>query len=94
MSRKWIDSRIQSLDPHKDYDEIWSLPSAYRPTEFIMNVVYAVTFPYFFVRELDAMPLFDEGDGKILNRQDARADDASWKMQVWWDYRRYSYLFP
>jgi len=86
MPRKWINSRIQSLDPNKDYDEIWRLSSAYRPTEFIMNLVYAVTFPHFFVRELDAMPLFDEGDGKILNRQDARADDTSWKMQVWWNY--------
>lgn len=86
MPRKWIASRINSLDPNKDYDEIWRLSTAYRPTDFIMNLIYAVTFPHFFVRELDALPLFDDGDGKIIKRRDARADDTSWKMQVWWNY--------
>lgn len=86
MPRKWIAARIQSLDPNKDYDEIWKLSSAYRPDDFIMNLVYAVTFPHFFVRELDALPLFDESEGKILKRSDARADDTSRKMQIWWHY--------
>jgi hypothetical protein len=86
MTRKWIASRIDSLDPNKDYDEIWRLSAAYRPNDFIMNLVYAVTFPHFFVRELDALPLFNDGDGKILKRSDTRADDTSWKMQVWWNY--------
>ena len=86
MPRKWIASRIKSLDPCKDYDEIWRLSTAYRPNDFIMNLIYAITFPHFFVRELDALPLFDDGNGKILKRADARADDTSWKMQVWWNY--------
>lgn len=66
MTRKWIAARIDQLDPATDYDEIWKLSAAYRPTDFIMNLVYAVTFPHFFVRELDALPLIDNGDGKIL----------------------------
>lgn len=86
MPRKWIAKRINSLDPTIDFDEIWKLSSAYRPNDFIMNLIYTVTFPHFFVRELDALPLFNEGSGKILSRRDARADDTSWKMQVWWNY--------
>lgn len=50
MTRKWIAARIDQLDPATDYDEIWKLSAAYRPTDFIMNLVYAVTFPHFFVR--------------------------------------------
>lgn len=84
--KKWIAQRIAALDPDKDYDEIWKLMSAYRPNDFFMNLVYTITFPHFFVREHDARPLFDHGQGKILSRPDARSDDTSWKMQVWWHY--------
>lgn len=86
MARKWIAQRIAALDPEISYDEIWKLSSAYRPNDFLMNLVYAVTFPHFFVRELDAIPLIDEDLGKILSRPDARAEDTSWKMQLWWHY--------
>lgn len=86
MPRKWIAKRITALDPDTDYDEIWKLSSAYRPNDFMMNLVYAVTFPHFFVREHDAIPLFDEGKGKILADPHKRSDDTSWKMQVWWHY--------
>ena len=86
MTRKWIAARIDQLDPATDYDEIWKLSAAYRPTDFIMNLVYAVTFPHFFVRELDALPLIDNGDGKILKNPFRRSDDTSWKMQVWWHH--------
>lgn len=86
MARHWIADRIDQLDPQRDYDEIWKLATAYRPTDFIMNLVYAVTFPHFFVRRLDALPLFDGGTGKILSKPDARSDDTSWKMQVWWHF--------
>lgn len=86
MARHWIAERIRQLDPTTDYDEIWKLATAYRPTDFIMNLIYAVTFPHFFVRRLDALPLFDGGVGKILKKPDARSDDTSWKMQVWWHH--------
>lgn len=86
MTRKWIADRIASLDPDVDFDEIWKLSTAYRPTDFVMNFIYAVTFPHFFVRELDAAPLFDGGKGKVLRKPDLRADDTSWKMQYWWHH--------
>lgn len=86
MARKWIAKRIDELDPTTDYDEIWKLGSAYRPNDFMMNLIYAVTFPHFFVREHDARPLINQGQGKILTKADKRSDDTSWKMQVWWHY--------
>ena len=86
MPRKWIAKRIEVLDPEKDYDEIWKLMTAYRANDFIMNLIYAITFPHFFIREFGARPLVDGGAGKILTKADRRSDDTSWKMQTWWHY--------
>jgi hypothetical protein len=86
MAQKWISKRIESLDPEVDYDEIWKLSTAYRPHDFMMNLVYAVTFPHFLIREVDAAPLYNDGNGKIFTKPDKRADDTSWKMQLWWHY--------
>ncbi|PRX96409.1 hypothetical protein [Paraburkholderia sp. BL25I1N1] len=86
MKNRWISRRIKKLDAEDDYDEIWKLMTAYRANDFIMNFIYVVTFPHFFVREHDARPLIDDGNGKILINGDRRADDTSWKMQVWWHY--------
>lgn len=86
MPKKWIAARLATLDPETDYDEIWKLSTAYRPNDFIMNFIYAVTFPHFLVRELDVVPVHDEGRGKILHQPDKRSDDTSWKMQLWWHH--------
>lgn len=86
MARKWIAKRIAELDPAVDYDEIWKLAAAYRPNDFMMNLVYAVTFPHFFVREHDELPLINGGQGKILTRPDRRSEDTSSKLQLWWHH--------
>lgn len=86
MARKWIAKRIAELDPTVDFDEIWKLAAAYRPNDFMMNLVYAVTFPHFFVREHDALPLINDGNGKILARPDRRSEDTSLKLQTWWHH--------
>lgn len=86
MPKKWIAARIAELDPAADYDEIWKLSTAYRPNDFIMNFIYAVTFPHFLLRELDALPVYNEGKGKIFTNPLKRSDDTSWKMQLWWHY--------
>lgn len=86
MPYKWINKRIAQLDAEKDYDEIWRLMTAYRPNDFIMNFIYAVTFPHFYVEEYGAVALVDNGVGKVLTKPDKRADDTSWKMQTWWHY--------
>lgn len=86
MPYKWINKRVEQLDAEKDYDEIWKLMTAYRPSDFIMNFIYAVTFPHFYVEEYGAIALVDGGIGKVLTKADKRADDTSWKMQTWWHY--------
>ena len=86
MPRKWIAQRIAELDPDVDYDEIWKLSSCYRPTEFTMNLIYAVSFVHFLVREADALPVYNGGHGKLFTDPDKRADDTSWKMQHWWHH--------
>ncbi|MFJ6377932.1 oxygenase MpaB family protein [Pseudarthrobacter oxydans] len=52
----------------------------------MMNLIYAVTFPHFYIPEHGAIPLANGGKGKIMQRGDKRADDTSRKMQVWWNY--------
>lgn len=86
MSRKWIRKQIEVLDEERDYDEIWKLMTAYRANDFVMNLIYTITFPHFVVREFGATVLLDGGDGKIIHKADHRADDTSWKMQTWWHY--------
>ncbi|HWL44302.1 MAG TPA: hypothetical protein VNQ73_15280 [Ilumatobacter sp.] len=83
-ARKWIARRMEELDPETDYDEIWKLMAAYQPNEFVMNLVYTVTFPHFIVRELDALPVVRAGDGKMFQRAHSRADDTTRKFQTWW----------
>ncbi|WP_301233173.1 oxygenase MpaB family protein [Pandoraea cepalis] len=86
MSYKWIAKRIDALDEEQDCDEIWKLMSAYRANDFVMNLIYAVTFPHFIISEFGAKVLLDGGKGKIIRAADRRADDTSWKMQTWWHY--------
>lgn len=86
MPRKWIAKRMKQLDPETDYDEIWKLSTAYRPNDFVMNLIYTVTFPHFFITQHGAEPLVDGGSGKIIKNADQRVDDTSWKMQTWFHY--------
>ncbi len=86
MAYKWIAKRIESLDEERDCDEIWKLMTAYRANDFVMNLIYAVTFPHFIISEFGAKVLLDGGKGKIVRAPDRRADDTSWKMQTWWHY--------
>jgi hypothetical protein len=86
MPRKWIAKRIAELDPATDYDEIWKLSSCYRPNDFMMNLVYAVTFPHFIIRRSGSRPVHRDGKGKVYTAPDTRADNTSWKMQHWWHH--------
>jgi hypothetical protein len=86
MPRKWIARRIAELDPATDYDEIWKLSSCYRPNDFMMNLIYAVTFPHFVIRRNGSGPVHRAGKGKVHTAADARSDATSWKMQHWWHY--------
>ena len=49
--KKWIQAKIQSLDPSKDYIEIWRLSNSYGLNDFMQNFIYALTFPNFVVTD-------------------------------------------
>lgn len=45
----WIQKEIEGLDPYTDYEKIYRLTSSYDLTDFLNNLVYALTFPNFVV---------------------------------------------
>ncbi len=83
--RKWIADEIARLDPHTDYERIWALSSTYYVNDFLMNWVYAITFPRFLVTLRGADVVLRDGDGKIYSKPDKRMDDTSRHMLVWWE---------
>lgn len=86
-SRKWIDAEIERLDPETDWALIYRLMNAYRPNDFMLDMVYAHVFPHFLVPEHAAAPVWRHGtDAKVLNRAGVRADDTSWHNMIWWHY--------
>ena len=47
--RKWIAAEVAGLDPHTDYERIWQLANVYAVSDFLMDYIYAITFPRFLV---------------------------------------------
>ncbi|WP_425839849.1 oxygenase MpaB family protein [Streptomyces fractus] len=86
MPRKWISERIEQLDPHTDYDEIWRLTATHRPNDFLANLNFVLGILHVCTRERDAVPVLDGGQGKVLTDPHARADGSIWKPQLWWHY--------
>lgn len=83
--RKWIADEIARLDPHTDYEQIWALSSIYYVNDFLMNWVYAITFPRFLVTLRGADAVLRNGEGKIYTKPDKRMDDTGRHMLVWWE---------
>jgi hypothetical protein len=82
---KWINREITSLDPHRDYERIWHLSSVYYVNDFMMDYIYAFTFPNFLIPFHGAETVMREGTGKILHKANNRMDDTSRHMLVWWE---------
>ncbi|WP_339934749.1 hypothetical protein [Vreelandella glaciei] len=83
---KWIAKKIESLDPHKDYIEIWRLSSSYRLNDFMQNFIYALTFPNFIVTDWGSKVVWREDGGKVLHRSTSRAEQTSSANALWWFY--------
>ena len=84
---KWIDAEIARLDPDVDWAQIYRLSNAYRPNDFMLDLVYAHVFPHFMVPAHGAEPVWRDGaDAKVVNRASVRADDTSWHNMLWWYY--------
>jgi len=82
---KWIAKEIDGLDPRVDYERIWHLSSVYYVNDFLMDYIYAFTFPNFLIPERGAQAVLRAGTGKIVHKPNARMDDTSRHMLVWWE---------
>ncbi len=83
--RKWIAAEMASLDPHVDYARIWALSSVYYVNDFLLDWIYAITFPRFIAPLRGSQAVLREGTGKIYTDPDKRMDDTSRHMLVWWE---------
>lgn len=84
---KWIDARIAELDPDTDWAEIYRLSNTYRPTDPMLDLIYAHVFPHFMVPAHGAIPVWRNGvDAKVVTRAAVRADDTNWHNMIWWYY--------
>lgn len=82
--RKWIQQRIESLDPDVDYEEIWRLTSSYGLTGFTQNLVYAITFPNFIATPQGAEAVWRADGGKILWKATQRVEQTANINAIWW----------
>ncbi|EXJ78320.1 hypothetical protein A1O3_09481 [Capronia epimyces CBS 606.96] len=82
----WIRQRIESLDPEKDYEEIWRLSAGYGLTAFTLNLVYAITFPNFIVTEQGSRAVWRSDGGKIVHQATQRVEQTANNNAIWWWY--------
>jgi hypothetical protein len=82
---KWIRKEIDTLDPVTDYERIWKLSSVYYVNDFIMDFIYAITFPNFIVGYHGAQAVLRDGKGKVYSEPNRRMDDTARHMLVWWE---------
>lgn len=84
--RRWIAAEIERLDPENDYEDIWRLTSSYGLNDFALNLVYAHLFPHFYLPPHGSRPLWDNGDGKVIERALQRVEDTIRNNLLWWYY--------
>lgn len=84
--KKWIQARIDSLDPYQDYIEIWRLSSSYGLNDFMQNFIYALTFPNFVVSDWGSKVIWREDGGKVLSRSTSRVEQTGSANALWWYY--------
>lgn len=83
--RKWIAAEIATLDPRTDYQRIWELANVYYVNDFLMDYVYAFTFPRFLVTLRGTVAVLRGDEGKICTAPNRRMDDTSRHMLTWWE---------
>ncbi|ALG91511.1 MULTISPECIES: hypothetical protein [Actibacterium] len=84
--KKWIKQEIESLDPEVDYVRIWQLASCYDSSEFMSNMMYALTFPNFVVTDWGSAAVWREDGGKVVERATSRVEQTQSTNALWWWY--------
>ncbi|KPM46340.1 hypothetical protein AK830_g86 [Neonectria ditissima] len=85
-SYHWIQKAIDSLDAEVDYELIWRLMSCYRSSDFMNNLVYALTFPNFVVTSHGAEAVWRSDGGKVVHHGTQRVEDTETYNMTWWFY--------
>lgn len=83
--RKWIRAELATLDPYRDYERIIALHTSYHMSDFLLDYVYAFTFPNFIAPEHGSETVLRGGTGKIYTNPNKRMDDTSRHMLIWWE---------
>lgn len=81
--KKWIQKRLDQLDPHSDYAEIWRLTSCYNYNDFVGNLIYCTVFPNFIVDEHGGKAIWREDGGKVVARAHNRLDQTEGYNLQW-----------
>jgi hypothetical protein len=84
--RKWIARKIASLDPHRDYAEMWRLMSTYRAGDAFMDLIYSITFPNFVLPNHGALAVLRSGTGKVHRFGERRMDDTARHILIWSEF--------
>ncbi|KIX10686.1 uncharacterized protein Z518_01770 [Rhinocladiella mackenziei CBS 650.93] len=82
----WINKAISQLDPETQYEEIFRLMSSYRLSDFMNNLIYAVTFPNFILDEWGSEAVWREDGGKMIEKATRRLEETENNNMVWWYY--------
>ena len=84
---KWINARIESLDPDVDWVEMYRLMNTYQSDEFMIDLMYAYTFVHFMVPFHGSEPVWREGGkAKVIDRAGQRSEDTVYHNMVWMHY--------
>ncbi|KAM0241511.1 hypothetical protein ACHAP5_007550 [Fusarium lateritium] len=82
----WISEAIESLDPETDYETMWRLMACYRLSDFMNNMIYALTFPNFIITTHGAETVWRSDGGKVIKRGAQRVEDTENYNMTWWHY--------
>ncbi|GKU09037.1 unnamed protein product, partial [Fusarium langsethiae] len=82
----WINEAVNSLDPETDYEIMWRLMTCYRSSDFMNNMIYALTFPNFIITTHGCETVWRSDGGKVIKRSAQRVEDTENFNMTWWHY--------
>ena len=84
--RKWIDQRIEQLDPERDYVEIVRLSTLYRINEMQLHWFYTVGTAASGTSPSVLAAVYRSGRGTYVAEPDRRRDDSNDHMMLWFEH--------
>jgi hypothetical protein len=81
--RKWIRRRIEQLDPHVDYQEIWALSYIYNVTDFELHWAYTIDNSHLGLTMWGADAAYRDGTGAMIVQAEQRTANTNDHMLLW-----------